>query len=310
MLRALSRSGTVVIHQTSDLSIDWSHNVPESWRRGRWPAMSDTDLYADELAARMVAAKRRVLATGSSETLEFEHGDATSPRWHEAHIDADGSDIITTILDVTDRRKREQALRLLLREVSHRSKNLLAVILSIANQTERHASSLENFLARFRGRVYSLASSQDIVTSSDWRGATLRELVDSQAELCREGAAGSIRFEGANLSLMPNAAMHVGLALHELVANSIAHGALARTDGEVRVVCRVSSAEAGEAPGAIVEWYERAHAPAPHERRFGSVALERVVPASLGGQAKLSFGQEWLLYRLTMPPENFEIAPV
>ena len=90
------------------------------------------------------------------------------------------SGIVSTIVDVTSQKHREQTLRTLLREVSHRSKNLLAIIQSIATQTGRYSGSIDVFLTRFRGRIQSLASSQDLVTSSNWRGATLSELVAGQ----------------------------------------------------------------------------------------------------------------------------------
>ncbi|TGU42030.1 histidine kinase, partial [bacterium M00.F.Ca.ET.146.01.1.1] len=97
-------------------------------------------------------------------------------------IDADRSEagevqgVVTTMVETTEQKRREQTLKTLLREVSHRSKNLLAIIQSIATQTGRYSETLGDFLTRFRGRLQSLASSQDLVTSSNWRGAALREL--------------------------------------------------------------------------------------------------------------------------------------
>ena len=82
-----------------------------------------------------------------------------------------------TAVDITEQKRREQALRALLREVAHRSKNLLAIIQSIATQTGRYSETVDDFLSRFRGRLQSLASTQDLVTSSDWRGAALQDLV-------------------------------------------------------------------------------------------------------------------------------------
>ena len=83
-----------------------------------------------------------------------------------------------------------------MREVSHRSKNLLAIIQSIATQTGRYSDGITDFLTRFRGRLQSLASSQDLVTSSNWRGAALRELVSGQVGRYSSDLAQSLRLAG------------------------------------------------------------------------------------------------------------------
>ena len=88
--------------------------------------------------------------------------------------------IVTTAVETTEQKRREQTLRVLLREVSHRSRNLLAIIQSIATQTGRYSSTIDGFLSGFRGRLQSLASSQDLVTSSNWRGADLGDLLLGQ----------------------------------------------------------------------------------------------------------------------------------
>src|SRR5690606_21112573 len=104
--------------------------------------------------------------------------------------------VVTTIVEITERKHREQTLRTLLREVSHRSKNLLAIIQSIATQTGRYSSGIDSFLDRFRGRLQSLASSQDLVTSSNWRGAMLHELVDGQVSRFLGEADTAVRLDG------------------------------------------------------------------------------------------------------------------
>src|SRR5690606_18129328 len=103
--------------------------------------------------------------------------------------------------------------------------------------------------------------------------------------------------------LNPNAALHIGLGLHELAVNSVSFGALARPDGVVSVVSTLST------EGVLsLTWSE----PLPFgagnagEGRFGTVALERVVPASLNGTATLTLGGDRLDYVLTIPGDQFE----
>ena len=214
------------------------------------------------------------------------------------------SGVITTAIDVTDRKRREQTLRALLREVSHRSKNLLAIIQSIATQTGRYSGTIDGFLARFRGRLQSLASSQDLVTSSNWRGADLRELVLGQVGRYVTDPARHLHIEGVNPYLNPNAALHIGLALHELAVNSVSYGALSKANGFVTI-----NAERGDAGSFTLGWREAIapHSAAAGERRFGSVALERVVPAALNGSARLAIGERELEYSLSIPAGSFEL---
>lgn len=79
--------------------------------------------------------------------------------------------LITTGVNVTELRMREQVLKILLREVIHCSKNLLAIMQSIAVQTARFSDSVISFLKKFQGRIQSLSHSQDLVTDSNWKGA-------------------------------------------------------------------------------------------------------------------------------------------
>lgn len=271
-------------------------------------------MLASQDAARLRLARADALAGTERSHVEMRFPDPAGARWFDIWIDADRVDgeirgIITTAVEVTDRRRREDALRMLLREVSHRSRNLLAIIQSIANQTGRYSGTVSQFLQRFRGRLQSLAASQDLVTSSNWRGADLHELVAGQVIRFCTDPVRNLRLEGGNPYLNPNAALHVGLALHELAVNAVSHGALSRPDGLVTIAARSTRTEDG---GEAMEltWRERAEggsAP-PAGGKFGSLALERVVPTSLNGSATLTISPEGLLYRLVIPPENYELG--
>ncbi|SFJ29620.1 Two-component sensor histidine kinase, contains HisKA and HATPase domains [Aquamicrobium aerolatum DSM 21857] len=308
LLRALRNTGITVFYQTPDLKVVWGQNIPENWLDGRIEGKVDRDFLPASVASWISDRKRAVLETGISDSVEFRDGEDQS-RWYDMWIDADFSDegvlqgVITTVVEITERKHREQTLRTLLREVSHRSKNLLAIIQSIATQTGRYSTTIEGFLDRFRGRLHSLSFSQDLVTSSDWRGATLSELVGTQVMRFRGDEDHSVRFEGADVYLNPNAALHIGLALHELVVNSMSHGALARHDGRVHL----HSELAKDGDVLILLWSERTVGLLSPIKRFGSVALERVVPLSLDGTATVEYVDGQLDYRLEIPSANFEI---
>ena len=314
MLRALRNTGIIVIYQTPDLRVRWAQNVPPGWGSDAdIIGKTDGEFLPGIGTERLVSLKHAVLAAGGQETLEFRDSLDAGGRWYDMWIDADRDEngviagLVTTIVEVTERKQREQTLRTLLREVSHRSKNLLAIIQSIATQTGRYSSTIDVFLDRFRGRLQSLASSQDLVTSSNWRGAMLRELVDGQMARFRGDADGSVIFTGEDVYLNPNAALHIGLALHELVVNSMSHGALASPHGRATITSSISHQNDAK-PTLVLTWSERTNALEMNDaKRFGSVALERVVPHSLDGKAAFHVGDDRLDYRLEVPAGNFEV---
>jgi two-component sensor histidine kinase len=314
LAKALRNCGISVIYQDPGGYVVWARNAPDAWS-GVVAGARDRDFLPKKEAERLWEVKKDVLASGTSRTIQIAVPDGDGSAWFDLWVDADRSEngmirgLLTTAVETTEQKRREQTLRTLLREVSHRSKNLLSIIQSIAAQTGRYSGGIDSFLVRFRGRIQSLASSQDLVTSSNWRGANLHELIAGQvARYCADPQR-NIRVQGENPYFNPNAALHVGLALHELAVNSVSYGALANGDGWVNI--SVEQAIAGSASGGLILiWSEASSADgeAAKEKRFGRVALERVVPASLGGAAVLSFGPERLEYRLTIPAGNFENA--
>ena len=319
LLRALRNTAVSVFYQNPDLQVVWAQNVPKSWTSGNIIGKTDGDFLPSPMAERVTAAKRIVLTAAHPDRLEISIPNSEGARWFDLWIDADyDSDgnvrgIITTAVETTEQKRREQTLRALLREVSHRSRNLLAIIQSIATQTGRYSVTIEGFLNRFRGRLQSLASSQDLVTSSNWRGANLGELVLGQVGRYTQSPRKAIHFEGERPWLNPNAALHVGLALHELAVNSVSYGALSRPDGFVTVSGQFLPGLPG-ATSLALTWNENIGGAddgipdeATREKRFGSVALERIVPASLNGSASLKIAAGKLEYRLEIPFGNFEV---
>lgn len=314
LYHALRNTGITVVYQDRDLRVLWTENIPAIWSAEKIVGKSDIDFLPAAQAELAVAAKREVLASCRPQHIEISIPHSDGSLWFDMWIDADkGADgeiqgLVTTAVDKTESKRREQTLKTLLREVSHRSKNLLAIIQSIATQTGRYSGTIDNFLARFHGRLQSLASSQDLVTSSNWRGADLQELVIGQVARYGSQSDNSVLFEGANPYLNPNAALHIGLALHELAVNSVSYGALARPGGVVSITAELEG-PAQERPALSLTWTELIDAPLDDlgEKRFGSVALERIVPRSLDGTATFTVDDNRLQYRLLVPNGNFEI---
>src|SRR5262245_7190086 len=126
---------------------------------------TDTEILPSDGSAALIAVKREVLASGEAKRTEVPLDDTPSLRWHDLHIEPlrnESGDIVgltCASVDVTERKEGEAHLRLLLRELTHRSKNLLAIIQAMARQTARHAGSIETFLTQFSARLQALAAS-------------------------------------------------------------------------------------------------------------------------------------------------------
>jgi two-component sensor histidine kinase len=273
---------------------------------------SDELLFGADWSARIAEVQAEVMQQGEKVTLELIRSTnaqfcACQCTVQRYRLGNSKHAILMTFVDLTPERKREDTLKALLRELSHRSKNLLAIVQGIAAQTARQSESQDVFLTKFRGRIAALSSAQDLVTDSNWHGAHFFELAARQFARYVDENDPRIEMTGADLMLSPNGATHVGLALHELIVNSTSHGALSRADGTVKVSCRPLGSANGNPVTYEIGWEEDSgktasqDKPVTGEKRFGSTVLERIVPASLNGEAVYEIGKSHTSYRLRFP---------
>ncbi len=214
--------------------------------------------------------------------------------------DAKGAIVGISVIhrDITLQRQHEQEMRLVMRELAHRSKNLLAIILSMAAQTARNAPSLTEFNARFTQRVQGLAHSHDLLVEKNWLGAPIRDLIQSHLEPFLENGATRVVLSGPDVIVDPKAAQNIGLALHELATNASKYGALSSPNGRVEI-----SWERSSGSQFMVEWKESGgpRVEAPRRRGFGQTVLERLASQALEGAAHLSFNEEGVVWRMEIP---------
>ncbi|HEY7231670.1 MAG TPA: HWE histidine kinase domain-containing protein [Pseudolabrys sp.] len=267
----------------------------------------DSEILPGDSAAATIAAKREVLATGEAKRVELALEDGPGIRWHDLHIeplrDAAGEIVGLTCasVDVTERKEGEAHLRLLLRELTHRSKNLLAVIQAMARQTARHAGSIDAFLAQFGSRLQALAASHDLLVRESWYGASLEELIRSQIAGYADGDAAQVMIEGPAIALKPEAAQNLGLALHELAVNAAKFGALSVPTGEVEITWTRRE----NAPDKAVEldWRERLGPKVKVRRKkgFGSMVIERNLARALDAEVDMNFDPDGLHCHIVIP---------
>ncbi|HEY4040796.1 MAG TPA: HWE histidine kinase domain-containing protein [Rhodopila sp.] len=190
---------------------------------------------------------------------------------------------------------------LLLGELSHRVKNTLAVVQSIAAQTHMFAPP-EQFYDAFAARLEALAKAHDLLRQSEWEGAELADAV--RLGFAPYEAVGHVQrwtITGPGISLAPNEAMTLSLAFHELATNAAKFGALSDPAGKIDVGWTVNAA--GQAPCVEIRWLEHGGptvAP-PSGRGFGSRLLERAIVLELGGDTRLDFAATGVECRIRLP---------
>ena len=200
-------------------------------------------------------------------------------------------------MDITERKEHEAHIRFLMSEISHRSKNLLAVVQAIAAQTARTSSSSADFAADFSARLKSLASSVDLLVQQEWRGVSMKELVHSQ--LGHHGdSSDRVEVIGPNVLLTPLSAQYLGMALHELSTNAVKYGALSGAEGRIRIKWQLRGA--GDKRHFRMTWTERGGPPTapPQHKGFGHLVIERMVAEALQGKVKLQFAEPGLSWSL------------
>lgn len=275
---------------------------------------SDEEILPADSGAEIIALKREAIATGQPKRAEFALTDGPGARWHDLHVEPLRNDtgsivgLTGAMVDVTERKEADAHLRLLLRELTHRSKNLLAVIQAMARQTARHAGSIDAFLAQFGARLQALAASHDLLIRENWYGASLGELVRSQIAVYIERGAGQIAFEGPEVALKPEAAQNLGLALHELAVNAAQFGALSVPGGRVSISWGRDGT--GDDNSVALDWREQfgPKVKARRKRGFGSMVIERNLVRALEAKVNLDFDPDGVRCHIVIPASQIVAA--
>ena len=209
---------------------------------------------------------------------------------------------ISIVNDITARKQAEEHQRFLMRELSHRSKNLLAVIQSMAGQTARSSATMQDFGDRFGLRLQALAESHDLLTDQSWRGAGLRALVCRQLSSFADPGDKRLTLSGPEVILTTEATQSIGLALHELATNAVKYGALSVPEGKLTVSWSFDD-QSQHAHNFHLSWVERG-GPAvtpPSRVGFGRTVIERLTAAALDGKVSLEYAPEGVQWCIDAP---------
>jgi light-regulated signal transduction histidine kinase (bacteriophytochrome)/CheY-like chemotaxis protein len=216
--------------------------------------------------------------------------------------------MIEIVLRMTDeaqeeRRRAAERQDLLIAELNHRVRNILALIRGLMRQS-REPGDAHPGLNLLEGRIQSLARAHDQITKENWSPAPLALLIETEAAAYLGGKSDRIESNGPDILLQPQAFTTLALVFHELMTNSAKYGALSDS-GRVTVDWRL------DADGDLqIEWRERGGPPVkpPTREGFGSTIIHRSIPYDLGGQARVRYDLIGLEVDLCVPSRHLSEA--
>lgn len=230
---------------------------------------------------------------------------------HARRIEGDANRpaaILLTIEDITERKADVRHQELMIGELSHRVKNTLTVVQSIANQSRRGSSTLEQFTQAFDGRLHALATANDLVIAGSWKSVDLRHLVDRAVRPFAQSGQFVI-VDGPPVDLRPNVSLTVAMVLHEFATNATKYGALSSKAGKVSITWRIERDDS--TPTFCFEWIESG-GPAvivPTKQGQGTRFIERSVTYELKGTITLDFATTGMRALLRFPLTETSIQP-
>lgn len=297
---------------------DWSPSrfailgIPEpAARRGSLHQWLERIHPADRAMAE--AALRDCLDNGTPLRIDYRiaRGDTGEERWLQSsggRIDdraLGGARFVGVSFDITDRKRSEQHMLLLINELNHRVKNTLSIVQGIAKQSFAADQAPPTSLAAFEGRIAALATAHDVLTRENWTPSSMSVLIHEvlAPHMSRPSA---FHLSGSPISVPPKTAVTLALAIHELATNATKHGALSTPQGMIHISWCIDD-HVPEQPRLIFEWRESGGPPVsvPDRRGFGTRMIERGLAAELGGNVRIHFDPTGVICTVDAPlPET------
>lgn len=210
--------------------------------------------------------------------------------------------------NITEHILAQETQALLLAELSHRSKNLLAVIDAIVRQTAKNTPSPE-MVERISRRLQAMSINQDLMIERDWRGVEIAQIVRRQLAAFVDEYEARVTVSGTSCVVGPRVAQALGMAIFELAANALRFGALSAPAGTINVEWALTG-EAGTRVFRIV-WREQGGplVRSPRKRGFGSTIIENMVARSVLGEATLTYAPTGVIWELVAAESGLSERP-
>jgi len=204
--------------------------------------------------------------------------------------------------DITRRKQSEKRQDLLIAELDHRVKNVLARVAAVVMHTRHRCGTMDEFVKALHGRIQSMAAAHALLSQSRWSGVGLTDLIRHQLAPYTTDANTTI--SGPEIMLTSAQTQAVAMVIHELVTNAAKYGALSSPDGRVSVTWDRTRADA--AAILTVTWRELGGPPiaAPFQSGYGSCLIRDLIPHELGGTVDLVFASDGACCKIEIPFEG------
>jgi PAS domain S-box-containing protein len=212
--------------------------------------------------------------------------------------------LVSVVSDIRDFKRAEERMAFLMRELSHRSKNVLAVVLSILEQTQ--AEDVASFREALRMRLMGLAVSNDLLTDNGLVAPHLAGLVEKQMSAFVATDDPRVTVKVDHIPLGTDASRVLGMAIHELATNSCKYGALSSTSGRLLISTKVDKAAQDR---VVISWEESGGPPVhpPERSGFGRKVIERMVARAVGAAVQLRFELTGVIWECRVRPDNLRL---
>jgi PAS domain S-box-containing protein len=213
---------------------------------------------------------------------------------------------VGAVTDIHDRKQAEAARDLLTRELSHRIKNLLAVVQAVSSQTLRGARSLDEYRDAFGARLVALSHAHEVLIDAGYGEADMAEVIRRTLDAFGP-MKHRVHVEGPSVRLSAATSQGVALCVHELATNALKHGALSEPAGHVDLTWNI------DPEGLLrMDWRETGGPPppaAPSRRGFGMAVIHQAFTQELHPEVKIDFRPEGLHCSLACRLRTAEVRP-
>ncbi len=207
-------------------------------------------------------------------------------------------DVILRRTDLVERERRaaQESQALVVAELNHRVKNVLAVVTSLVRQSQQDVQSVSMFADDLQNRLQALSAAHDQLTRSHWKAAPLRTLIEAEARAWIDTASARLHLAGPPVMITARAYQTLALVLHEMMTNAAKYGALSAGGGRLDITWSLDE-------DLTIVWSESGGPPVapPTRRGFGTVVTEQSIAFELHGTAAIDYRRDGVQARFIIP---------
>jgi two-component sensor histidine kinase len=202
-------------------------------------------------------------------------------------------------MNAAERRTVEQLQTLLVGELHHRIKNILATVMAITSQSLRSAETVEAGQKAIDHRLIALSRAHDLLLQANWKSAQLREILDKAIEPFDSETPSRFVIQSSNIEIAASAAVPLAMAINELCTNAAKYGALSAPGGRIEITGKIDEAE----NQFCLRWKERGGPPVPPPTRkgFGTRLIQQSFVHQFHGAVRLTFDPSGVACEIDVP---------